>query len=59
MAVNATKAMLKQGKTVLFVCDMQERFAKVIYEFDKIVKNSAKLVITSTYPSNNYIMSSS
>lgn len=44
MALNATKAVLKQGKTALFVCDMQERFTKVIYEFDKIAKNSAKLV---------------
>ncbi|XP_058793622.1 isochorismatase domain-containing protein 2-like [Phymastichus coffea] len=44
MALNAAKAALKQGKTALFVCDMQERFAKVIYEFDKITTNSLKLI---------------
>lgn len=44
MALNAAKAVLKQGKTALFICDMQEKFAKVIYEFDKIATNSSKLV---------------
>lgn len=44
MALNAAKAALKQGKTALFICDMQEKFTKVIYEFDKIATNSSKLV---------------
>lgn len=44
MAINAAKAILKQGKTALFICDVQEKFAKAIYEFDKIVQNSTKLV---------------
>ncbi|OXU27784.1 hypothetical protein TSAR_005343 [Trichomalopsis sarcophagae] len=44
MAVNAAKLALKQGKTALFICDMQEKFAKAIYEFDKIVTNSSKLI---------------
>lgn len=44
MAANATRAILREGKTALFVCDMQDKFAKVIFEFDKIVTNSAKLV---------------
>jgi len=44
MALNAVKAALKQSKTALLVCDMQDKFAKVIYEFDKIVINSSKLI---------------
>ncbi|CAB0032432.1 unnamed protein product [Trichogramma brassicae] len=44
MAVNAAKAILKQGKTALFICDMQEKFSKIIFEFDKITKNSSKLI---------------
>ncbi|KAI4475732.1 hypothetical protein M0802_015049 [Mischocyttarus mexicanus] len=44
MSVNAAKAILKQGKTVLFICDFQERFSKVMFEFDKVLQNSAKLV---------------
>ncbi|XP_046417571.1 isochorismatase domain-containing protein 1-like [Neodiprion virginianus] len=44
MALSATKAILRHGKTALFVCDMQVKFAKAIFEFDKIVANSAKLV---------------
>lgn len=42
--INAAKALLKQGKTALFICDVQEKFAKVIFEFDKIVQNSNRLV---------------
>lgn len=45
MALQATKAVLRPSRTVLFVCDMQEKFAKAIFHFDHIVKNSAKLVI--------------
>ncbi|XP_015182015.1 PREDICTED: isochorismatase domain-containing protein 2-like [Polistes dominula] len=44
MAINAAKAVLKQGRTVLFICDFQERFAKVMFEFDKVLQNSVKLV---------------
>lgn len=44
MAVNAAKAILKQGKTVLLICDVQEKFAKAMYEFGKITQNSVKLV---------------
>ncbi|KAL2725065.1 isochorismatase domain-containing protein 2-like [Vespula squamosa] len=44
MAINAAKAILKNGKTVLFICDFQERFAKAMFEFDKILENSVKLV---------------
>ncbi|CAL1680738.1 unnamed protein product [Lasius platythorax] len=44
MAINAAKAVIKQGKTALFICDVQEKFAKAIYEFDKIVQNSTKLI---------------
>lgn len=49
MAINAAKAVIKQGKTALFICDVQEKFAKAIYEFDKIVQNSTKLVNLSNY----------
>ncbi|XP_029050349.1 isochorismatase domain-containing protein 2 [Osmia lignaria lignaria] len=44
MAINAARAVLKQGKSVLMICDVQERFAKAMYEFDKITQNSAKLI---------------
>lgn len=44
MAINAAKAVLKQGKSVLLICDVQERFAKAMYEFDKITQNSVKLI---------------
>ncbi|XP_014213471.1 isochorismatase domain-containing protein 2-like [Copidosoma floridanum] len=44
MALNAAKVVLKQGKTALLICDLQDKFAKVIYEFDKIVTNSSKLI---------------
>ncbi|KAF7407180.1 hypothetical protein HZH66_001717 [Vespula vulgaris] len=44
MAINAAKAVLKKGKTVLFMCDFQERFAKAMFEFDKVIENSVKLV---------------
>lgn len=48
MALKASKAVLKQGKTVLFISDMQEKFAKNIYEFDKIAVNISKLVNRTT-----------
>lgn len=44
MAINAARAVLRQGKTVLLICDIQEKFAKAMFEFDKIVQNSSKLV---------------
>ncbi|XP_051172362.1 isochorismatase domain-containing protein 1-like [Leptopilina boulardi] len=44
MAINAAKAVLKPGKTALFICDVQERFSKAIFQFDKMVSNSSKLV---------------
>lgn len=44
MATNAAKAVLKQGKSVLLICDVQEKFTKVMFEFDKITQNSVKLV---------------
>lgn len=44
MAINAVKTILKQGKTVLLICDMQEKFAKAMFEFQKITQNSVKLV---------------
>lgn len=44
MSISAAKAILKQGKTALFICDFQERFAKAIFEFDKVLQNSTKLV---------------
>lgn len=44
MAINATKVVLKQGKSVLLICDMQEKFAKAMFEFEKITQNSVKLV---------------
>ncbi|XP_076765510.1 isochorismatase domain-containing protein 2 [Xylocopa sonorina] len=44
MAMNAAKAILKEGKTVLLICDVQEAFVKVMYDFDKIVQNSVKLI---------------
>ncbi|KOX80534.1 Isochorismatase domain-containing protein 2, mitochondrial [Melipona quadrifasciata] len=44
MAINAAKAVLKQGKSVLLICDMQEKFAKAMFEFDKITQNSVKLI---------------
>ena len=44
MAISASKAVLGAGKTALLICDVQETFAKAIFEFDKIVCNSAKLV---------------
>lgn len=42
--MNAAKAVLKQGKSALLICDMQEKFAKVILDFGKITQNSAKLI---------------
>lgn len=44
MAINAAKVVLKQGKSVLLICDMQEKFAKAMFEFEKITQNSVKLV---------------
>lgn len=44
MAINAARAVLKQGKTVLLICDVQDKFVKAMFEFDKIVQNSTKLV---------------
>ncbi|XP_012261684.1 isochorismatase domain-containing protein 2-like [Athalia rosae] len=44
MAVSATKVILRQGKTALFVCDVQSKFEKIISEFDKMIVNSSKLV---------------
>ncbi|XP_015609361.1 isochorismatase domain-containing protein 2 [Cephus cinctus] len=44
MSINAAKAFLYQGKTALLICDVQEKFVKAIFEFDKIVHNSTKLI---------------
>ncbi|KAF3425695.1 hypothetical protein E2986_01607 [Frieseomelitta varia] len=44
MAINAAKVVLKEGKSVLLICDMQEKFAKAMFEFEKITQNSVKLV---------------
>ncbi|XP_011873210.1 PREDICTED: isochorismatase domain-containing protein 2, mitochondrial-like [Vollenhovia emeryi] len=44
MAVNPARAVLRQGRTALLICDVQETFAKAIFQFDKIVENSTKLV---------------
>lgn len=44
MAINPCKAVLKQSKCALLICDIQERFAKAMFEFDKITQNSTKLI---------------
>ncbi|XP_033331987.2 isochorismatase domain-containing protein 2 [Megalopta genalis] len=44
MAMNAARAVLKQRQTALLICDVQEKFAKVMFDFDKITVNSAKLI---------------
>ncbi|KAH0946521.1 hypothetical protein HN011_008640 [Eciton burchellii] len=44
MAINAAKVILKQGKSALFICDIQESFRKAIFEFDKIIQNSSRLI---------------
>jgi isochorismate hydrolase len=44
MTLNAAKAILTPNKTALLICDMQEKFANVIFEFNKIVIHSSKLV---------------
>ncbi|KAG5325001.1 ISOC2 protein, partial [Pseudoatta argentina] len=44
MATNPAKAILRQGRTALFICDVQEKFAKAIFQFDKIIQNSTKLI---------------
>jgi len=49
MAVNPAKVILRQGKTALFICDVQEKFAKAIFQFDKIIQNSTKLVNSLNY----------
>lgn len=52
MAINPAKAILRQGKTALIICDVQEKFTKAIFEFDKMVKNSMKLVNITIYIGN-------
>lgn len=42
--MNATRALLKQGKCALFICDIQDGFAKAMKDFDKFVQNSSRLV---------------
>lgn len=49
MAINPAKAILRQGKTALFICDVQEKFTKAIFQFDKMVQNQTKLVNSSDY----------
>jgi len=44
MAINPAKTILRQGKTVLFICDVQEKLAKTIFQFDRMVQNSTKLI---------------
>ncbi|EFN80234.1 isochorismatase domain-containing protein 2 [Harpegnathos saltator] len=44
MAINAARAVLRQGKSALLICDIQESFAKVVKDFDNFVKNSSKMV---------------
>ncbi|XP_025072915.1 isochorismatase domain-containing protein 2-like [Pogonomyrmex barbatus] len=44
MAINPAKAILKRGYTALFICDVQEKFTKAIFQFDKMVQNSTKLI---------------
>ncbi|XP_031832350.1 isochorismatase domain-containing protein 2 [Nomia melanderi] len=44
MAMNAARAVLKQTRTALFICDVQEKIVKAISDFDKISQNSVKLI---------------
>lgn len=44
MAINPARAILQRGRTALFLCDVQEKFRKAIFEFDKMVQNSTKLI---------------
>ncbi|KZC07117.1 PREDICTED: isochorismatase domain-containing protein 2-like [Dufourea novaeangliae] len=44
MVMNAARAILKQGKSALLICDVQEKFAKAMLEFDKVTQNSVKLI---------------
>ncbi|XP_076241442.1 isochorismatase domain-containing protein 2 [Calliopsis andreniformis] len=44
MAMNASRAILKPGRSVLLICDVQEKFAKAMFEFDKVTQNSTKLI---------------
>ncbi|XP_012541156.1 isochorismatase domain-containing protein 1-like [Monomorium pharaonis] len=44
MAINPAKAILRQGRTALFICDVQEKFVKAISHFDEMVQNSKKLI---------------
>ncbi|XP_076632703.1 isochorismatase domain-containing protein 2 [Colletes latitarsis] len=42
--MNAAKAILKQGKSVLLICDIQEKLMKAIFESNKVTQNSTKLI---------------
>ncbi|XP_053995508.1 isochorismatase domain-containing protein 1-like [Hylaeus anthracinus] len=42
--MNAARALLKQGRSALLLCDMQERNARITYDFQRIIQNSAKLI---------------
>ncbi|XP_014471787.1 PREDICTED: isochorismatase domain-containing protein 2, mitochondrial-like [Dinoponera quadriceps] len=44
MIMNAARAVLRQGKSALLICDIQEGFGKSMKDFDKFVQNSSKLV---------------
>ncbi|XP_078032960.1 isochorismatase domain-containing protein 2 [Augochlora pura] len=44
MAMNAARTVLKQRQTALLICDVQEKFAKAMHDFDKITQNSVKLI---------------
>ncbi|XP_076180866.1 isochorismatase domain-containing protein 2 [Ptiloglossa arizonensis] len=44
MAINATRAILKQSKSALLICDVQEKCANFMYEFNKVTQNSIKLI---------------
>lgn len=49
MAVNAAKAVLKEGKTALLICDLQEKLLKATLESKKIIQNSSRLVCMSFF----------
>ncbi|CAK7269093.1 hypothetical protein SEPCBS57363_003430 [Sporothrix epigloea] len=40
----AATAHLRMPNSVIFVCDIQEKFRKAIYEFDKVVLTSSKVL---------------
>ncbi|XP_011873209.1 PREDICTED: isochorismatase domain-containing protein 2, mitochondrial-like [Vollenhovia emeryi] len=44
MAVNPARAILRQGRTALIICDVQEKFRKAIFQFENMVQNSSKLI---------------